>query len=249
MLSHSSDIRGHERKDFTLNMAAIAASTTEYAFPRVSEMTFDTTTPTDLCEMMKRWGSDKSTRHNYAMVYSRLFEHLRSREDVRVFELGLGTNNTDVPFHMGKDGKPGASLRGWKEFFPKAQIFGADVDARILFTEDRIRTYYCDQTKPAIVRDMWSKHSDLAEDGFDVIVEDGLHTFEANRTFFENSVHVLRPGGIFVIEDLWPKTYASFKKLLDDEWKAKYPHLEFTMLELLRDKIDDNKLLIAQRLY
>lgn len=36
---------------------------------------------------------------------------------------------------------------------------------------------------------MW-KNDDLV-DNFDIIVEDGLHTFDANVCFFENSVHKL----------------------------------------------------------
>ena len=57
--------------------------------------------------------------------------------NLNIFEVGLGTNNVDVPSNMGKDGKPGASLRAWRDYFPNA-----DIDTRILFKEDKIQTFY-----------------------------------------------------------------------------------------------------------
>jgi hypothetical protein len=37
---------------------------------------------------------------------------------------------------------------------------------------------------------------------FDIIIDDGLHTFEANITLLENSFHKLKEGGIYIIEDV-----------------------------------------------
>ena len=69
---------------------------------------------TELCEIMTKYGSDKGTGpHNYTILYYELFKNIRY-ESLNIFELGLGTNNIDTPSNMGKNGKPGASLRGWK---------------------------------------------------------------------------------------------------------------------------------------
>ncbi len=150
---------------------------------------------------MEKFGSDKSGHHhNYTDVYSDLFEK-RRMEPLRVFEVGLGTNNIDVPSNMGKDGKPGASLRGWAEYFPNAQIFGADVDSRILFEEPRVKTYFVDQTKPDTIKSLWSNPE--LEEGFDIIIDDGLHEHFANKTFFDNSFHKLKSGGYYIIEDIY----------------------------------------------
>ena len=46
---------------------------------------------------------------------------------------------------MGPKGKPGASVRAFRDYFTKAQIFGADIDSEILFSEKRIKTYEVDQ--------------------------------------------------------------------------------------------------------
>src|SRR4029450_4369166 len=95
-------------------------------------------------------------------------------------------------------GIPGASLRGWRELLPKAIVYGADIDRRILFRKDRITTFYCDQLDRSSIRELWSC-PDL-QDGVDFLIEDGLHTFEANVTFLEESLNHLRPGGIYVCE-------------------------------------------------
>ena len=88
------------------------------------------------------FGSDKAEL-GYHHIYSRLFP--KPQKISNVFEIGLGTNNLDVPSNMGKDGVPGASLLAFQDFFPNADIHGADIDKRILFDRDRIHTHYVDQ--------------------------------------------------------------------------------------------------------
>lgn len=159
---------------------------------------------TPLCEIMEKYGSDKGGSknrtehgHNYTIKYHEIFQHFRD-SPINVFELGLGTNNLDVVGNMGANGKPGASLRGWKEYFPNAMVYGADIDKRILFQEDRIKTVFCDQTSPEIITNMWTTLGQT----FDIIVDDGLHTFEPNKCFLDNSLPYLKPGGIYIIEDI-----------------------------------------------
>lgn len=136
--------------------------------------------------------------HNYTEYYSRLFGHCRNAVQ-RVFECGLGTNNPDLPSTMGVNGRPGASLRVWRDYFPNALIYGADVDAQILFQEERIRTFRMDQRDPASIRAYWQQ---VGEERFDLMLDDGLHTFEAGSTLFTHSIDRLAPTGIYVIEDV-----------------------------------------------
>lgn len=158
---------------------------------------------TDLCEIMKRHGSDKGLGwHNYTLKYSSMWGGLRD-EKLNLFELGLGTNNVNLPSNMGENGVPGASLRGWSEYFPNAHIYGADIDSNILFEEDRIKTYFCDQTSPRSIRELCDQ---LGGTQFDIIIDDGLHEYEANVTFLVGFLHRLKPGGYFIIEDLTKDT-------------------------------------------
>jgi SAM-dependent methyltransferase len=166
---------------------------------------------TPLCEIMTRHGSDKGVhRHNYTVLYDFLFG-LAAPGIRRVFELGLGSNNPAFPFHMG-NGMPGASLRGWAEYFPRAEIFGADIDRDVLFTEPRIQTFGVDQFDRKEARELFAT---IGGD-FDLILDDGCHVFGANATFLETAFARLRPGGLYIIEDiaLDPENIATWKQFL-----------------------------------
>ncbi len=208
---------------------------------------FDEKKSTPLCEIMGRNKSDKGSKHiekswhNYTTFYYSIFRDLREKQ-LRVFELGLGTNNVNLPSNMGPEGRPGASLFGWAEFFPNSHIFGADIDTNILFHTDRIKTFYCDQTNPEMIKKMWSE-PDLY-DNFDIIIEDGLHEFSANVTFFENSIHKLNPNGYFIIEDIiHSKEYLFENKI--KEWEIQHTDCSFTLLKIPSHNKYDNTLLVV----
>lgn len=162
-----------------------------------------------LSQYSESFGSDKGATskdsisplpwnyHNYTDFYALLFDHCR-QNITNVFELGIGTNNEDVPSSMTNAGKPGASLRMWREYFPNADIIGADIDSRILFEEDRISTFEVDQTSKKSIKEMWDKINSQ----FDIMIDDGLHEYSANIIFFENSFNKLKSGGIYIIEDI-----------------------------------------------
>jgi len=163
---------------------------------------------TELCNIMKNHGSDKGDDwHNYTQIYSSLFSSLR--EEVKlVFELGIGSVNPAISSHMKNNYSPGGSLRGWREFFPNVQIYAADIDKDILQPEERITKFYVDQTDPAVVSEMWNQ---VGVDNFDIIIDDGLHTYKANKVFFENSFKQLSAEGIFIIEDIPNKELNYFR--------------------------------------
>jgi SAM-dependent methyltransferase len=203
---------------------------------------------TPLCEIMGRHGSDKGhinityAKHNYTTFYYSIFKNLRFKK-LRVFELGLGTNNVNVPSNMGANGIPGASLYGWSEFFPNAYIFGADIDSGILFNNDKIKTFYCDQTNPYIIKYMWNETQ--LQDNFDIIIEDGLHTFNANVCFFENSIHKLAPNGYYIIEDIVNHEEHLFINKIK-EWETQYTDCLFTLLKIPSfQNTYDNTLLVV----
>ena len=209
---------------------------------------FNETKSTSLCEIMGNCGSDKGSLniehswHNYTTFYYSIFKDLREKK-LRVFELGLGTNNVNIPSNMGEGGTPGASLFGWSEFFFNSRIFGADIDTDILFNTDKIKTFYCDQRDPEIIKKMWNE-LDL-QDNFDIIIEDGLHTFNANVTFFENSIHKLNPNGYFIIEDILNSEEYLFEPKIK-EWESQYKDCLFKLLKIpsSQNYIDNNLLVV-----
>ena len=205
----------------------------------------NTFAPTAMCRIMTKHGSDKGRfQHNYTTIYSELFGELCGRP-LRIFELGLGTNNPKLPSTMGVMGRPGASLRGWRDFFPKALVFGADIDRDILFTESRIQTFYCDQLDSNVIRDLWAQPA--MQGGMDIIVDDGLHSFQANISFLDCSLEHLNVGGVYVVEDIPGGEIVQWRNELS-RLTIQFPDYDFVVAELPRPgKARDNNLMMARK--
>lgn len=203
---------------------------------------FDFQTPTVTCKVMQYYGSDKGNGlHNYTIVYNKLFQPLFGAS-LRVFELGIGTTNPTIPSHLEPQRKPGSSLRAWQKLFPNSQIFSADIDRSILFQEERIRTFYCDQTSKSAIQDLWGQ-GDLLQP-LDIIIDDGYHCFTANKCFFENSIYKLNKGGYYIIEDIQLGELPLFTAAIT-EWKKSHPHLTFSLLDLpIEGNLFDNKMMV-----
>jgi hypothetical protein len=151
-----------------------------------------------LKDLFDYYGSDKAMTHNYHLLYGPI---LAQQDAVSaVLEIGIGTNNPDVVSNMGVNGKPGASLRAFREFLPDAQIYGADIDRRILFSEERISTFFVDQTDLG----SFDAIADDLGDSLDLIIDDGLHSPNANLATLLFGLERLKIGGWLVIEDIAP---------------------------------------------
>lgn len=146
--------------------------------------------------LFRRFGSDKSTGHRYHFLYGEILK--RPADISSVLEIGVGTYNLDVVSNMGTGGVPGASLRAFREFLPNATIFGADIDERILFQDDRIRTYFVDQTDLTSLEALGNN----VPGAMDLIIDDGLHSPSANLAVLAFSLGKLKNRGWLVIEDI-----------------------------------------------
>ena len=211
-----------------------------------------------LSKLCEKYGTDKGyvdyeketpygwRPHSYSTYYHSLFSHCR--ENIKlVFECGIGTNNLDVESNMTVAGKPGASLRVWREYFNNAQIIGADIDKRILFQEDRINTYEVNQLDPASIKNMWSN---IKYDNFDIIIDDGLHTLEAGLTFFQNSFEKLKEGGIYKIEDVDLSYLSELKdKLIEYNPEIVVLNNNYSNKSSFRhENLNDNNLIVVRKL-
>ncbi len=203
-----------------------------------------------LSELCDIYGSDKGEisqsnhpyswpSHSYADYYSRLFSHCRGSV-ANVFECGLGTNNPMIPSSMGINGKPGASLRVWRDYFPNALVIGADIDSDVLFQEERIQTYFVDQLDPVSIEEMWRA---VNVEFFDLMIDDGLHNFEAGTTLFVNSIQKLSPHGIYVIEDVHPSQLIEYRKFFGE---SSYD-VEYVCLHSPDLSLSDNNLVLVRK--
>jgi SAM-dependent methyltransferase len=159
----------------------------------------------ELKVLLDKYGSDKANYHDYHYLYGAI---LRDKENVgAVLEVGLGTNNIDLVSNMGATGRPGASLRAFRDFLPRAKVFGADIDKGVLFSEERIETFYVDQTDPSSLDAL----SEALPDTFDLIIDDGLHSPNANVRTLTFGLRKIKPGGWVVIEDIHSATLPAWE--------------------------------------
>lgn len=149
---------------------------------------------TPLCALSQgdKGNPENTARHDYTRLYHALFSPIREKVTT-VFELGIFQGN---------------SLRMWRDYFPNAIIYGADIDANYVACAkgERIVTRVCDETDPGSVIDLLA---DWPE--FDIIVDDALHTFTDNLKFFSYAWPRLKKGGVYVIEDVRKDEQSLFK--------------------------------------
>lgn len=220
MLEFASQALAAARKAFHTRAenAAIKSLGAELGF-RI-EMHYQRTPSDTFSQLCDIYGSDKGDAgrvdqpypwesHTYSDYVSRIFGHCRLGV-LRVFECGIGTNNPEIASSMGPTGVPGASLRVWRDYFVSAQIFGGDIVETILFEEERIRTFKLDQTDPRSIREVF----ETIGGELDIIIDDGLHEFDAGKTLFENSFKFLSDTGIYIIEDVSASDCLRFHRLL-----------------------------------
>jgi hypothetical protein len=202
-----------------------------------------------ISQLCDKYGSDKGAirtaghpyrwaSHTYADFLDARFGHCR--ETIKtVFECGLGTTNPAYPFNMGKDAKPGASLRVWRDYFPNARIIGADLDKSTLFEHERIKTYHVDQTSKVSIVNMWSQ---IAISDFDLMIDDGLHQYEAGICLFENSSARLAPRGHYIIEDVNSFDMMRYKRF----FSGRPFKVEYITLARPRVPLDNNQLVVIR---
>jgi 23S rRNA U2552 (ribose-2'-O)-methylase RlmE/FtsJ len=119
-----------------------------------------------------------------------------------------------------------------------ANIYGADIDKNILKDEERIKTFYVDQTNPDTISALFKQ---IGQDKFDVILEDGLHEFNANICFFENAIDYLDDNGVYIIEDIYYKDKIKFINYFKN---LKY---NFSIIDLYHQKNIANNCVIVVR--
>ena len=163
----------------------------------------------ELAELCDKYKTDKGSNREYdanaawpSHTYTDYYDIILSKNRDRygyIFECGIGSNNSDVRGHFKLEGAPGASLRVWRDYFPNAMIYGADIDPRCLVNEHRIYSQVMDQTDSKSIDNYFDA---IGNPFFDLMIDDGLHEFFAGKTLYENASKHLKPGGLYIIEDV-----------------------------------------------
>ena len=170
----------------------------------------------DLFELVEKYGTDK-TLSGYTYTYSDLFTPIKDQV-TSVLEIGLGTLNPEIPSSFAGNVrhfdfyKPGGSLRVWRDYFSKAQVYGIDIAKDCMFSEERIKTFLFDSSE----KEYCDYYLDNLE--FDIIIDDGNHDPKYQVKTLRNLFSKLKEGGIYVIEDLggYPGTEELLIEYLDE---------------------------------
>lgn len=160
---------------------------------------------TPLCKLAQKYGTDKSPwisdeswGHNYSPVY---YERLKDKRKTfkKVLEMGVGMGKSmpqrvrRLPHYI-----LGASLYMWRDFFPNAQIYGADILEECVFKKDRIETFLCDQGKKEDLENLIKKTGT----DIDLFIDDGSHMPEHQIFTCLILKPLLKKDCIYVIEDV-----------------------------------------------
>jgi len=146
---------------------------------------------TKLCRLAAKYGTDK---YVYTRAYHKELKDKR-KSFKKVLELGIGTQGTMK--HV-KNYKTGASLYMWRDYFPKAQIYGADILPETIFTADRIQTFLCDERNG---QDLIQLIEKTGHD-IDLFIDDAYHDIRNQINTFKTVMPLLKKDVIYIMEDV-----------------------------------------------
>jgi hypothetical protein len=118
----------------------------------------------------------------YLDVYQWYLEPYRD-EPITLLEIGI---------------RGGASLRTFRDYFPKGNILGIDINPETAFTETRIKTYIGSQDSTVLMEQVFSENPEIF-----VMLDDGSHVNKLTIASFNIYFERLKPGGYYIIEDLF----------------------------------------------
>ena len=160
-----------------------------------------------LTRLADHFGSDKGLRfsaHFYTRIYSKIFEPIRN-DKLIILEIGLLRADVDRRrVSNAAEGKTTVatsrtpSLEMWRTYFPKARIFGFDIDDFSKVSLDRCSIICGDMSSK---RDLQSLVNTINYP-IDIVIEDGSHVSHHQQIALGFLFPYVREGGIYIIEDL-----------------------------------------------
>lgn len=152
--------------------------------------------------------TDKGTVANSGHGYSLLYDLLFARERMApldICEIGLCIGGPEVSDGAAeRDVADIPSVKMWREFFPNSRIVGIDISDFSQFSTDWFQFVQADCGDANQLEKV--KNTGRT---FDFILDDGSHASYHQQLTFLKLFPLLKPGGIYIIEDMhWqPETY------------------------------------------
>ena len=181
----------------------------------------------DFAQVGRTHGTDKVLHHGYHRFYPRYLELYRSLEGAAMLEIGIDQSH---------------SLHTWLSYFPRAFIYGIDIDVAVSGTRHKI--FKADQSRLSEVRRVVER--ELKHPLF-FIIDDGSHIPEHQLLCFDYLFKTaLQPGGTYIIEDI-ETSYWTRNGLYGYTTRYGYHH-ERSALEVFKDLLDDiNREFLTER--
>ena len=171
--------------------------------------------------------TDKSTGHNYQILYHRYLSPMvmrmlcppqpaKKKPRFRMLEIGLGCHPSGGMVR----GEPGGSTRAWRHLFPP-ELF--DLDLHVMEYDASCAAKW-EAEHPGIATKVHSGDAsssddldrvvqDSGGDPFDMIIDDASHLNEHQIITFQHMIEHVAKDGIYIVEDI----HSSCK-----EWKANF---------------------------
>jgi hypothetical protein len=145
--------------------------------------------PIPLAFLLRVCLSDKQQpfEHDYGHTYGALFRRFKYRP-IKLLEIGIGGYGKRLG---------GESLNAWQAYFPFATIVGCDIRDKSRLTTPRTNIYLLDQSSKVQLEELCKK-----EAPFDIIIDDGSHLSAHQIGTFEILYLALKPGGLYIVEDI-----------------------------------------------
>jgi hypothetical protein len=205
---------------------------------------------TPLCALGYKYGTDKcpQIKHAYTPFYYQLLQSKR-QEVKKVLEIGVGLKrkNRHIPERVYELGiapflNLGASLYMWRDFFPNAQIFGADYVPEAIFEDERIKTFLCDTRKEEDLKNLIKNTgSDI-----DVVFDDASHRTDDQIFAAITLLPILQKSVTYIIEDVTHSKLIcqALDKIGDFDYLVPpiYRKWHGGMILVIRNKNQENKL-------
>jgi hypothetical protein len=157
-----------------------------------------------LTEIANSVGTDKGTvagqAHAYTIVYELLLAD-RTGSPINLMEIGMSIGGPELGFPASRIVEDTPSVRMWHEYFPRANIYGIDISDCSRFQTDWFHFYQVDCGDKYRLSEI-AKCLSRSGTKFDVIMDDGSHASYHQQLTFLKFFSLLKPGGLYVIEDL-----------------------------------------------
>ena len=165
-----------------------------------------------------KYGTDKSTlQHGYTTFYDSIFKKngIQRNNLINLMEIGV--------FY-------GASVKMWRDYFFNSTIYAVDwykgingngstFNSATSFVDevqskciDRVEIQNCNQGD---IGELHTLAADLKDVQFDIIIDDGSHLSKDQQLTFFTLWPLLKPGGVFIIEDICCSLQSGYDNLQD----------------------------------